>query len=156
MLLGKLGQNRRISVVFAAVTLLHGLFLLIPVARQALYETPPATTLHLRLAPEPQPARQPPSPVVAAAPKPVIVPREPIELADLPVPPEQTLPPTQPAEPKAAPDAINRQILSSQFSYEKSKPLFDDQQAPEKRSDYQVWERPVLEQIDQAHTTILR
>jgi hypothetical protein len=121
----KLRQQRRFLIMLAAAALLHGLLLLIPVARDASLTPDLVNTIHLRLrhtapvfediAPQPEPPH--------SSPVPGLPPVEPVELAELPGRP-LAAPLPQIATETSKPAVNSAQVLSWQFDYPVRKPLF--------------------------------
>ncbi len=132
-------------MLFAAVTSLHLLLLLIPVVRQQAVEPLPSPFVSVRLsqpateepAPEPLPEPEPPEPPPLEA-------VEPVELAELPAPEPE---PPEP-EPAVKPQISAYRILSDLREKQNSDPLTSfDTGVQEDRRDYYVRYQPSVEDV---------
>lgn len=145
-------QNRVFALILCAATLLHVLFLLIPVARQAIMAPKNMHSVQVRLQ---RPAAPQPPQVPVAEPAPE-------EIQPEPAPPqtESMLAPAtpslavQPPSPEPEPEKKNeatrtgRQVLSWQFDYEPDEPLFGHGVTPsETRPDFYLRDRAGLEDV---------
>lgn len=137
-------KDWRFRSILVAVTLLHGLMLLIPSVRQAVFQPDTAPVVKVSL------KRPPPPPEPVAEPEPPpLQPVDPVELADLPEPIPEPAPEPEPApaEPAAPPVTAHR-IISSMAEQREKDPL-SVLKAGEttERPDYYVRYRPALEDV---------
>jgi len=145
-------QNRRFTIILSVVFLLHVLMLFIPVARQVAQELELVNTVRIQLT-RPPPVEEAisvrPEPLVEprSAVPPMIVPRYPVELAETPAAPPV---PVTPKDAQKDPDqpGISGWILSRQFDYERTEPLFGwAEPEAEDQPDYFVRSRSSLEDV---------
>ena len=139
-------KDWRFGSILVAVTLLHGLMLLIPVVRQAVFEPAPAPVVKVQL--KRSPITEPPAPVVEPEPEPPpLQPVEPVELADLPEPPPTPEPEPAPTEPPPPPVTAHRIISSMAEQREKDPLSVLDAGKPTEQPDYFVRYRPALDDV---------
>lgn len=143
----RLKDNPQFLSILAVVILLHGLMLLIPAVRQAVFDPTTAPVVQVTLQ-RPVEAEQP-----EPAPEPEPEPRqpvEPIELADLPEapqPPRESEPEPATSEPAPPPVSAHR-IISSMAEQRERDPLSVlDAGKPTERPDYYVRYRPALDDV---------
>ena len=140
----KSGKDWRFGSILVAVTLLHGLMLLIPVVRQAVFEPAPAPVVKVELKRPPKP--EPAAPITAPEPRP-LQPVEPVELADLPEPPPMPEPEPAPTEPPPPPITAHRIISSIAAQRERDPLSVLDAGKPAEKPDYYVRYRPALDDV---------
>ena len=141
----RLTQHRSFALVFAAVTLLHLLLLLIPVVRQQAFERSPSPSISIRLSPPPI-QEIPPEPLPEPKPfePPPLEPVEPVELAELPA----TEPVPETAREQEAPQINAYRILSDLREKQNAAPLTNRATVdPREQPDYFVRAQPVLEDV---------
>ena len=142
----KSGKDWRFGSILVAVTLLHGLMLLIPVVRQAVFEPMPAPVVKVQFKRPPIP--KPPAPLPEPEPDPPpLQPVDPVELADLPEPPPMPEPEPAPTEPPPPPVTAHR-IISSMAAKRERDPLSVlDAGKPAEKPDYYARYRPALDDV---------
>ena len=141
----RLVQHRSFVLLFAAVTLLHLLLLLIPVVRQLAPDKAPSTVVSVRL--NPQVEEEPvPEPLLEPEPfePPPLIPPEPVELAELPEPEPD---PAAPA-PVEKPHINAHRILTDLREKQNADPVTGFTPADvDEKPDYYVRYQPVLEEM---------
>lgn len=141
----RLAKHRSFTLVFAAVTLLHLLLLLVPVVRQQAFERIPAPSIAIRLSPTPTQETAPeplPEPIPFEPPPLEAV--EPIELAELPA--ADPVPET--AQEQEEPQINAYRILSDLREKQEANPLANTPIVdPKEQPDYFVRAQPVLEDV---------
>jgi len=139
----RLAQHRSFALLFAAVTLLHLMLLLIPVVRQMAPDEESSTVVSIHLSPQ---AVEEPAPEPLPEPEPLeppaLTPAEPIELAELPEPEPE---PGAPA-PVEKPRISAHRILSDLREKQSIDPVTGFTPADQdEKADYYVRYQPVLE-----------
>jgi len=150
----QLQQKGRFTAILLAAVLLHALILLIPIVQEVMPEPKVSSRIRLQISDTNRqeesetPDSVPPSelPVEEQSP---IVPKKPVELAELPASPPQPVIPELSQEPVVEPvveQDISGRILSSQFDFQRVEPLFGAHKAEVgDQPDFYFRDRPGLD-----------